>query len=316
MTDFFISYTSKDKQWAEWIGYVLEEERYSVILQAWDFRPGSNFVLEMQEAARKASRTIMVLSPDYMKSQFAKPEWAAAFANDPQGLKRKLLPVIVRDCEPDGLLSQIVHISLVGLDKNDARKELLAGVRSERAKPKSAPAFPGEDASAKPFPGSNVGVPTAATETYLPKISRAASDVEKRRFLKAAFGTIRDYFENALPQLERQIKGLEFEFQPVTALEFTAEIFVGGKSMATCRIWQGGDMLSRDGISYAEGRHHSSGSINESLTVSENSSELALSPMMEGFSYGANKPAFDTKNMTPSQGAEYLWRRFVSRLER
>jgi len=35
----------------------------------------------------------MVLSPDYLKSQFASPEWAAAFADDPQGLKRKLVPV-------------------------------------------------------------------------------------------------------------------------------------------------------------------------------------------------------------------------------
>src|SRR3569833_2924895 len=135
MADFFISYTSKDKAWAEWIAYVLEEERYSTVVQAWDFRPGSNFVHEMQEAARKASRTIMVLSPDYMKSQFAQPEWAAAFAHDPQGLKRKLVPVIVRQCEPDGLLGQIEHISLVGLDKAEARKQLLAGVRADRAKP-------------------------------------------------------------------------------------------------------------------------------------------------------------------------------------
>ena len=61
--------------WAEWIGYVLEEEGFSVIIQAWDFRPGSNFVLEMQKAATEADRTIMVLSPDYLKSQFASPEW-------------------------------------------------------------------------------------------------------------------------------------------------------------------------------------------------------------------------------------------------
>ena len=68
MADFFVSYTSADEQWAEWIGYVLEEEGLGVILQAWDFRPGSNFVLEMQRAASEAERTIMVLSPDYMKS--------------------------------------------------------------------------------------------------------------------------------------------------------------------------------------------------------------------------------------------------------
>ena len=85
MADFFVSYTSADKAWAEWIGYVLEEEGFTAVIQAWDFRPGSNFVLEMQRAATEADRTIMVLSPDYLKSQFASPEWAAAFAQDPRG---------------------------------------------------------------------------------------------------------------------------------------------------------------------------------------------------------------------------------------
>lgn len=48
MKDFFISYNKADRTWAEWIAWQLEEARYSVVVQAWDFRPGSNFVLEMQ----------------------------------------------------------------------------------------------------------------------------------------------------------------------------------------------------------------------------------------------------------------------------
>ncbi|MEA3325073.1 MAG: toll/interleukin-1 receptor domain-containing protein [Euryarchaeota archaeon] len=66
MVDFFISYTNADRAWAEWIAWELEENRYTTVLQAWDFRPGSNFVLEMQKAAENASRTIAVLSPDYL----------------------------------------------------------------------------------------------------------------------------------------------------------------------------------------------------------------------------------------------------------
>ena len=43
--DFFISYNGADQRWAEWIAWQLEEANYSVILQAWDFLPGSNFVV-------------------------------------------------------------------------------------------------------------------------------------------------------------------------------------------------------------------------------------------------------------------------------
>jgi hypothetical protein len=38
--DFFVSYTSADRAWAEWIAWQLEQAGYRVIVQAWDFEPG------------------------------------------------------------------------------------------------------------------------------------------------------------------------------------------------------------------------------------------------------------------------------------
>jgi tetratricopeptide (TPR) repeat protein len=148
--DFFISYNKADRAWAEWIAWQLEETKkdegagyYTVVLQAWDFRPGSNFVLEMQQAASKTERTIAILSPDYLDAEFTQPEWAAAFTQDPRGEKRILLPVRVRECKPEGLLRAIVYIDLVGLDETAARNALLAGGNRGRAKPSVAPGFPG-----------------------------------------------------------------------------------------------------------------------------------------------------------------------------
>jgi hypothetical protein len=118
---FFISYNKADRAWAVWIAWQLEEAGYTTISQAWDFRPGGNFVLDMQRAAEQAERTIAVLSPDYLTSQFTQPEWAAAFGQDPTGENSTLLPVRVRECDPQGLLRQIVHVDLVGLKKLAAR---------------------------------------------------------------------------------------------------------------------------------------------------------------------------------------------------
>ena len=50
----------------------------------------------MQNATTTAEQTIMVLSPEYLKSVFAAPEWAAALAQDPEGMKRKLVPVVIK----------------------------------------------------------------------------------------------------------------------------------------------------------------------------------------------------------------------------
>ncbi|MGZ3610292.1 MAG: toll/interleukin-1 receptor domain-containing protein, partial [Ktedonobacteraceae bacterium] len=70
--DFFISYNKADQRWAEWIAWQLEEAGYQTLLQAWDFLAGGNFVLDMNTAARKATRTIAVLSPDYLDSKFTR----------------------------------------------------------------------------------------------------------------------------------------------------------------------------------------------------------------------------------------------------
>ncbi|NOR47286.1 MAG: TIR domain-containing protein [Methanosarcinaceae archaeon] len=78
MKDFFISYNSTDKTWAEWTAWTLEEAGYTNVLQACDFRPGSNFVLEMQQAASEAERTIAIISPAYLDALYTQPEWAAA----------------------------------------------------------------------------------------------------------------------------------------------------------------------------------------------------------------------------------------------
>jgi tetratricopeptide (TPR) repeat protein len=143
MKDFFISYTSADRTWAEWIAWQLEEAKFTVIIQAWDFRPGGNFVLDMQQAAADCERTLAVLSPDYLKSLYAQPEWTAAFAQDPTGAKKLLLPVRVRECELKGLLSQIVYVDLVSATEDEAQDRLLKGINRERAKPATEPRFPG-----------------------------------------------------------------------------------------------------------------------------------------------------------------------------
>ncbi|MHC1595118.1 MAG: toll/interleukin-1 receptor domain-containing protein, partial [Methanotrichaceae archaeon] len=154
MKDFFISYNRADKNWAEWIAWQLEETGYTTILQAWDFRPGSNFVLEMDRASQEAERTIAVLSPDYPSAIYTKPEWAAAFAEDPTGENGTLLPVRIEECELKGLMRQVIYIDLVGLDEDAAKKALLGGIPRERIKPSKSPGFPGTVKVKPRFPGA------------------------------------------------------------------------------------------------------------------------------------------------------------------
>jgi tetratricopeptide (TPR) repeat protein len=156
VTDFFISYTQADRPWAEWISWVLEEAGHKARIQAWDFRPGGNFVMEMQKAAVGSDRTIAVLSPDYLRSMFAMAEGSAAFVTDPDGTKGKLVPILVRevDLESLGLLAPIIQIHLVGLGESAAREALVNGLVPGRVRPESV-RFPG----AHLFPGRAAAPP-------------------------------------------------------------------------------------------------------------------------------------------------------------
>ena len=141
--DFFVSYTEADSGWAEWIAWQLEAAGHKVVFQKWDFKAGSNFVLEMNRAASTAKKTLLVLSPAFLESGMAASEWAAGFAKDPQGLNRNVIPVLIEPTHLDGLLSQIVYVKLVGLSREDAAAALIAAVEPGRSKPANEPAFPG-----------------------------------------------------------------------------------------------------------------------------------------------------------------------------
>jgi tetratricopeptide (TPR) repeat protein len=155
--DFFISYTGVNRPWAEWIAVQLEAAGYSTVLQAWDFRPGSDFLHEMQQATSSAGRTIAVLSPAYFGSEFGEAEWRAAFVKDPTGEEGLMVPVRVQECEPPGLLASRVYIDLVDTDEPTARRLLLDGVEEAGARPTTAP-FPGTAVGAKRFPGQGPAI--------------------------------------------------------------------------------------------------------------------------------------------------------------
>ncbi|OHV30847.1 hypothetical protein CC117_27420 [Parafrankia colletiae] len=158
--DFFVSYEETDRSWAEWIAWQLESAGHAVVLQAWDFAAGANYVHETHRAAMDAARTVAVLSAAYLTSAYAEVEWQAAWAADPSGVERRLVLARVEDCPRPGLLGQRVGVDLFGLDERAARERLLAAASGERRKPDQPPPFPPRPRAAEEdsprFPGVSV----------------------------------------------------------------------------------------------------------------------------------------------------------------
>ena len=143
--DFFVSYAEADRAWAEWIAWQLEDGGFRVLLQAWDFVPGSNWISTMHAGVQHAIQTIVVLSPAYLSSVFGAAEWQAAWKEDPDGCAKKLLPVRVAECERPGLLAGVVSVDVFDMVEAEARRRLHSAVTAAikgRDKPIERPVYP------------------------------------------------------------------------------------------------------------------------------------------------------------------------------
>lgn len=117
--DFFISYAQADQLWAEWIAWTLEEDGYRVLVQAWDFVPGSNWVRGMQAGVTDADRMIAVFSSRYLRSVYGSAEWQTVWASDPSGTSRKLPVVRVEECGRPGLAG-VIGVDLLRISEATA----------------------------------------------------------------------------------------------------------------------------------------------------------------------------------------------------
>ncbi|WP_165490453.1 TIR domain-containing protein, partial [Protofrankia symbiont of Coriaria myrtifolia] len=165
--DFFISYTGVDGRWAEWIAWHLEKKIQinnrptRVFVQAWDLVPGSDWTTRMHRALPASTRVVPVLSETYLRdSRYGNAEWLAVWPDDPDGFTRRIIPIRVGECQPDGLLRSRTYIDLVGRDENTATDELIRGITASitgRGKPTTAPTFPGTGggSTAPTFPGNS-----------------------------------------------------------------------------------------------------------------------------------------------------------------
>lgn len=125
MKDFFISYTGTDENHATWVAEILEKHKYSVVIQAWDFKAGDNFVSKINESLIECQKLIVILSGNYLKSKWCEAEWTTKLAEQMRLNERRIIPIRIEDIVPRGLLAPIVYIDIVNKKGTDAENEII-----------------------------------------------------------------------------------------------------------------------------------------------------------------------------------------------
>lgn len=100
----FISHSSKDKQFANFLYADLIEHGYNPWLDERDIYAGQSIPREIQNALKASDYIAVVLSTNAVDSTWVEHEWATAFWDEMNSNKVKVIPLLLENCDIPPLL--------------------------------------------------------------------------------------------------------------------------------------------------------------------------------------------------------------------
>jgi cellulose biosynthesis protein BcsQ/tetratricopeptide (TPR) repeat protein len=146
-SDVYLSYVPEDRMWADWAEALLSRSGFRVLTQD----VGAAGAETSATITDGGARTVVLLSPAYLRSATARRIWENVVAGDPSGTRRQLVPVRVGDVRLTAPFIDRGPVDLVRLDEEHAAAALL------RALDRLAQAdghHPGGRTTGPRFPGS------------------------------------------------------------------------------------------------------------------------------------------------------------------
>jgi hypothetical protein len=134
MYDVFVSYSRHDGQWVHDVLVPrLEAARLRVCIDDRDFTPAAWSLLEMERAVLQSRKTLLVLTPHYLDSEWTIFESVLAQTLDPAASQRRMLTLLLEPCSLPLRLSALVYLSFTDSTRLDASfASLIGAVRRAR----------------------------------------------------------------------------------------------------------------------------------------------------------------------------------------
>jgi TIR domain len=128
-TKIFISHSHHDAKWANWIDVQLTKRGFQVWRDLTSIRPGQSFIAELNNAIQEADLMVVLMSPDYFSSAWARQETEFAAAR-----KIPIIPVLIAPCEVQGLLGYYNWADLTK-DRDKGLHRVIEAVEHLRGEP-------------------------------------------------------------------------------------------------------------------------------------------------------------------------------------
>lgn len=148
----FISYSHRDRAWVTgWLLPRLEAASLKVVIDERDFTVGTAVLDNIERAIETSRRTLLVLTPNWVASEWTSFESLLLQTGDPTGLRGRLLPVMLEACELPKRLGIFTYADFRDPAGREAALERLVRQINEEAGPPWSASRPGP---ANPVPST------------------------------------------------------------------------------------------------------------------------------------------------------------------
>lgn len=128
MKKVFISYSNKDKEWVcGWLLHNLEDASIQVHIDFRDFEISQLVLLNIERAVEECEKTIVVLTPSWIASEYTNFEAAMLQTRDPLNIKKKIIPLMLIDCKLPRRLEILTWADFRELGNRESELERLIG---------------------------------------------------------------------------------------------------------------------------------------------------------------------------------------------
>jgi hypothetical protein len=155
--DAFISYSHRDSAWVSNVLLPrLEGEGLRVCIDTRDFEVGVPSLVNMENAVEHSRKTLLVLTPNWVASQWTGFEGLLVQTKDPVGRGRRILPLLVQPCDLPDRLQLFTYLDLTDPAQLDFQMQrLVDAIRATPSQPQPPP-----DESAEPAPSPRPAPPS------------------------------------------------------------------------------------------------------------------------------------------------------------
>lgn len=111
--DVFVSYASKDRAWIKKnLLPKLKQKGIKTCVDYKDFAAGKSAMGNMRDAVKNSRQTVLVMTPNWVKSEWTFFESLLSRGKDPAGISQRTIPLLVRKCKVDDILTMLTLVNL------------------------------------------------------------------------------------------------------------------------------------------------------------------------------------------------------------